>query len=154
MIGPMAHPHLPSTEAAVTAVRALAREHGREMTVTDDIGADRTSRRTSAGAFAVLDPDGSLPHEAFVELGGSPAVTVRLFPEDDALITVDGIEFADVPRDAVPAFLRSVYGGLAHVKGRFFPPGWWLVVPLPGDETYKELVSGASLTPWLNSRVR
>ncbi|MFF5423497.1 MULTISPECIES: hypothetical protein [unclassified Streptomyces] len=150
----MAHPHLPSTEAAVTAVRALAREHGREMTVTDDIGADRTSRRTSAGAFAVLDPDGSLPHEAFVELGGSPAVTVRLFPEDDALITVDGIEFADVPRDAVPAFLRSVYGGLAHVKGRFFPPGWWLVVPLPGDETYKELVSGASLTPWLNSRVR
>ncbi|WP_309054447.1 hypothetical protein [Streptomyces sp.] len=150
----MAHPHLPSTEAAVTAVRALAREHGREMTVTDDIGADRTSRRTSAGAFAVLDPDGSLPHEAFVELGGSPAVTVRLFPEDDALITVDGIEFADVPRDAVPAFLRSVYGDLAHVKGRFFPPGWWLVVPLPGDETYKELVSGASLTPWLNSRVR
>ncbi|CAM5354759.1 hypothetical protein STANM309S_03434 [Streptomyces tanashiensis] len=45
------------------------------------------------------------------------------------------IEFADVPRDAVPAFLRSVHGGLAHVKGRFFPPGWWLIVPLPGDET-------------------
>ncbi|GAA3908906.1 hypothetical protein GCM10022244_18670 [Streptomyces gulbargensis] len=150
----MPHLHLPSTEAAVTAVRAIAREHGREATVTDDIGADRTSRRTSAGAFTVLDPDGSLPHEAFVELGGSPAVTVRLFPEDDALITVDGIEFWDVPRDAVPAFLRSVYDGLAHVKGRFFPPGWWLIVPLPGDETYKEPVPGTSLTPWLNGRVR
>lgn len=67
---------------------------------------------------------------------------------------MDGIEFADVPRDAVPAFLRSVHGGLAHVKGRLFPPGWWLVVPLPGDETYKELVPDATLTPWLSSRVR
>ncbi|MEU4075978.1 hypothetical protein DEJ45_17865 [Streptomyces venezuelae] len=150
----MAHPHLPSTEAAVTAIREIAREFGLEMTVTDDIGADQTSRRTSSGAFTVLDPDGSLPHEAYVELGGSPSVTVQIFPEDDARIFVDGIEFADVPRDAVPAFLRSVHGGLAHVKGRLFPPGWWLVVPLPGDETYKELVPDATLTPWLNSRVR
>ncbi|APE26347.1 MULTISPECIES: hypothetical protein [Streptomyces] len=150
----MAHPHLPSTEAAVTAIREIAREFGLEMTVTDDIGADQTSRRTSSGAFTVLDPDGSLPHEAYVELGGSPSVTVQIFPEDDARIFVDGIEFADVPRDAVPAFLRSVHGGLAHVKGRLFPPGWWLVVPLPGDETYKELVPDATLTPWLSSRVR
>ncbi|MFC8289775.1 hypothetical protein ACFUJ0_02935 [Streptomyces sp. NPDC057242] len=150
----MTHPHLPSTEAAVTAIREVAREFALEMTVTDDIGADRTSRRTSADAFAVLDPDGSLPHEAFVELGGSPVVTVQVFPEEDARITVEGIEFADVPRDAVPAFLRSVHGGLAHLKGRFFPPGWWLVVPLPGDETYRELVPGASLTPWMNRNVR
>ncbi|MFE7581391.1 hypothetical protein ACFU5Y_07490 [Streptomyces gardneri] len=150
----MAHPHLPTTEAAVTAIREIAREFHLEMTVTDDIGADQTSRRTSAGAFAVLDPDGSLPHEAFVELGGSPSLTVQVFPEDDARITVDGIEFDDVPRDAVPAFLRSVLGGLAHVKGRFFPPGWWLVVPLPGDTTYKELVPGSSLTPWMNRSVR
>ncbi|MFE1906644.1 hypothetical protein H4W23_20660 [Streptomyces gardneri] len=150
----MAHPHLPTTEAAVTAIREIAREFHLEMTVTDDIGADQTSRRTSAGAFAVLDPDGSLPHEAFVELGGSPSLTVQVFPEDDARITVDGIEFADVPRDAVPGFLRSVLGGLAHVKGRFFPPGWWLVVPLPGDTTYKELVPGSSLTPWMNRSVR
>ncbi|WP_328943648.1 hypothetical protein OG259_20885 [Streptomyces sp. NBC_00250] len=150
----MPHPHLPSTEAAVTAIRGFAQEFNLEMTVTDDIGADRTSRRTSAGAFAVLDPDGSLPHEAYVELGGSPLVTVQIFPEDDARIVVDGIAFEDVPRDAVPAFLRSVHGGLAHVKGRFLPPGWWLVVPLPGDETYKELVPGASLTPWMNRNVR
>ncbi|MFE7549111.1 hypothetical protein [Streptomyces gardneri] len=150
----MAHPHLPTTEAAVTAIREIAREFHLEMTVTDDIGADQTSRRTSSGAFAVLDPDGSLPHEAFVELGGSPSLTVQVFPEDDARITVDGIEFDDVPRDAVPAFLRSVLGGLAHVKGRFFPPGWWLVVPLPGDTTYKELVPGSSLTPWMNRTVR
>ncbi|KOX38573.1 MULTISPECIES: hypothetical protein [unclassified Streptomyces] len=148
------HPHLPSTEATVTAIREIAREFGLEMTVTDDIGADRTSRRTASDAFAVLDPDGSLPHEAFVELGGSPAVTVQVFPEDDARITVEGIEFADVPRDAVPAFLRSVHGGLAHVKGRFFPPGWWLVVPLPGDGTHRELVPGASLTAWMNRNVR
>ncbi|MER8232147.1 hypothetical protein [Streptomyces sp. NPDC094049] len=150
----MAHPHLPSTEAAVVALRDIAREFGLEMSVTDDIGADQTSRRTSAGAFSVLDTDGSLPHEAFVELGGSPSVDVQIYPEDDARITVDGIEFADVPRDAVPAFVRSVHGGLAHVKGRLFPPGWWLVVPLPGDETYKELVPGGARTPWMNSRTR
>ncbi|MEU5918331.1 hypothetical protein [Streptomyces sp. NPDC047141] len=150
----MAHPHLPTTEAAVTAIREIAREFHLEMTVDDSIGADQTSRRTSSGAFAVLDPDGSLPHEAYVELGGSPSVTVQVYPEDDARITVDGIEFADVPRDAVPAFLRSVHGGLAHVKSRFLPPGWWVVVPLPGDVTYKELVTGVTLTPWMSARVR
>ncbi|MEW1699978.1 hypothetical protein ACIQCR_02150 [Streptomyces sp. NPDC093249] len=150
----MAHPHLPSTEAAVVALRDIAREFGLEMSVTDDIGADQTSRRTSSGAFSVLDTDGSLPHEAFVELGGSPSVDVQIYPEDDARITVDGVEFADVPRDAVPAFVRSVHGGLAHVKGRLFPPGWWLVVPLPGDETYKELVPGVALTPWMSGRTR
>ncbi|MDJ0463405.1 hypothetical protein [Streptomyces sp. H27-C3] len=146
----MEHPHFSSTEAVVTALRAVARDHEREMTVTDDIGADQVSRRTSAGAFSVVDPDGSLPHEAFVELGGSPTVTVRVFPEDDATITVDGVEFADVPRAAAPAFPRSVYGGLAHLKGKFFPPGWWLIVSLPGDETYKELVVGGTLSPWLS----
>ncbi|KQX09857.1 hypothetical protein ASC82_27620 [Streptomyces sp. Root431] len=150
----MAHPHLPTTEAAVTAIRAIAQEFHLEMTVTDAIGADQTSRRTSSGAFTVLDPDGSLPHEAYVELGGSPSLTVQVFPEDDARITVDNIEFADVPRDAVPAFLRSVLGGLAHVKGRFFPPGYWLVVPLPGDSTYKELIPVSSLTPWMNRNFR
>ncbi|MEV4944517.1 hypothetical protein [Streptomyces sp. NPDC053755] len=150
----MGHPHLPSTQSAVTAIREIAREYGLAISVTDDIGADRTSRRTSADAFTVLDPDGSLPHEAFIELGGSPSVTVRLFPEDDARITVDDVEFDDVPRDSVPAFLRSVHGGLASVKGRFFPPGWWLVVPLPGDETYKELVPAGTLSPWLSTRVR
>ncbi|WP_367436283.1 hypothetical protein [Streptomyces celluloflavus] len=144
----MGHPHLPTTEAAVTAIREIADEYHLELTVTDDIGADQTSRRTSSGAFTVLDADGSLPHEAFVELGGSPAVSVQIFPEDDARITVDSVTFADVPRDSVPAFLRSVYGGLAHVKGRTFPPGQWLVVPLPGDETYKELIF-RGLSPWM-----
>ncbi|MFJ9826963.1 hypothetical protein ACIRSU_21710 [Streptomyces sp. NPDC101160] len=148
------HPHLPTTESAVAAIREVAREYNLEMLVTDDIGADQTSRRTSAGAFAVLDPDGTLPHEAFVELGGTPSVTVRLYPEDDAQITVEGVVFDDVPRDSVPAFLRSAFGGLAHVKGRFFPPGWWLVVPLPGDETYKEPVALRMLSPWLSGRVR
>ncbi|MFD5069865.1 hypothetical protein ACIOEZ_35120 [Streptomyces sp. NPDC087866] len=150
----MTHPHLPTTEAAVTAVREVAQAYDLEATVADDIGADRTSRRESAGAYAVTDADGSLPHEAFIELGGAPAVTVQLFPEDDARITVDGVVFDDVPRDSVPAFLRSVYGGMAYVKGRFFPPGQWLVVPLPGDETYKELVPRALLSPWLSRNFR
>ncbi|WCD89184.1 hypothetical protein KPP03845_105603 [Streptomyces xanthophaeus] len=150
----MAHPHLPTTEAAVRAIRAIADDHGLALTVTDDIGADQTSRRTSAGLFTTLDPDGSLPHEAFVELSGVPAVTVRIFPEDDAKITVDHVGFHDVPRDAVPAFLRSVYGGLAYTKGRFFPPGQWLIVPMPGDETYKELITNLNLTPWLSRSAR
>ncbi|MFC8536851.1 hypothetical protein ACFUJY_23430 [Streptomyces sp. NPDC057249] len=150
----MTHPRLPTTEAAVTAVREVAQAYDLEVTVTDDIGADRTSRREAAGAFAVTDADGSLPHEAFVELGGAPAVTVQVFPEDDARITVDGVVFEDVPRDSVPAFLRSVYSGTAYVKGRLFPPGQWLVVPLPGDETYKELVPHALLSPWLSRNFR
>ncbi|GAA3040408.1 hypothetical protein GCM10010448_23720 [Streptomyces glomeratus] len=150
----MKHPHLPTTEAAVTAIHEIAREFGLEFAVTHDIGADQTSRRTAAGAFTVLDPDGSLPHEAFVELGGSPAVTVRLFPEDDAKVTVDDVDFEDLPRDSVPAFLRSVYGGLARVKGRAFPPGHWLIVPLPGDETYRELIPHTTLTPWLARNAR
>ncbi|MFH8769504.1 MULTISPECIES: hypothetical protein [unclassified Streptomyces] len=150
----MENVHLPTTEAAVSAIRDIAEEFGLTMSVTDDIGADRTSRRTSAELFTVFDPDGSLPHEAFVELVGSPSVSVRLFPEGDAKITVDGVEFHDVPRDSVPAFLRSVYGGLASTKGRLFPPGQWLVVPLPGDETYKELITNPNLTPWLARSAR
>ncbi|WP_374771815.1 hypothetical protein OG756_40840 [Streptomyces sp. NBC_01310] len=150
----MTYPSLPTTESAVAAIRAIAAEYRRAVIVSDDIGADQTSRRTSAPLFDVVDPGGSLPHEAFVELGGSPVVSVRIFPEDDAEITVDGVEFHDVPRDAVPPFLVSVYSGLAFVKGRFFPPGYRLYVPLPGDETYKERILGVSLTPWLSARVR
>lgn len=150
----MEDPRLLSTEAVVSAVRDIADEYRLTMTVTEDIGADQTSRRTSAGAFVTVDPDGSLPHEAFVELVGVPDVSVRIFPEDDAKITVDGVEFHDVPKDAVPTFLRSVYGGLAFTKGRFFPPGQWLVVPMPGDETYKELIASVTLTPWLSRRAR
>ncbi|MFE4665910.1 hypothetical protein ACFRI7_10780 [Streptomyces sp. NPDC056716] len=146
--------HLPTTEAAVTALRAIAAEYAREIEVSHDIGADQTSRRSASGVGVTTDPDGSLPHEAYVEFGGSPVVDVRLFPDDDALIKVDGVEFHDVPRDEVPGFLRSIFGGLAYVKGRFFPPGYFLIVPLPGDRTYKEAVTMISLTPWLSGRVR
>ncbi|GHB71054.1 hypothetical protein GCM10010347_46600 [Streptomyces cirratus] len=150
----MKHPSLPTTESAVSAVREIADGYRLTMTVTHDIGADQTSRRSSAELFKATDPDGSLPHEAFIDLPGRPAVSVRLFPEDDALISVDGVEFHDVPRDSVPAFLRSVYGGLAHVTSRFFPPGYRLTIPLPGDETYREPVPALTLTPWLSSVVR
>ncbi|GAA1358886.1 hypothetical protein [Streptomyces beijiangensis] len=151
----MAYPQLVSVEAAVVAVREVAQEYQLEVEVTHDIGADQTSRRTAAGVFAIMDADGSMPHEAYVELGGRPAVTVQLFPDGDAKITVEGVEFHDIPRDSVPVFLRSVYGGLAHVTGKLFPPGHWLVVPLPGDQTYKEMVlRGAGLSRWLSARVR
>ncbi len=64
--------HLPTTEAAVTALRALADRYGREIEVIHDIGADQTSRRTAAGVGVTTDPDGALPHEAHVEFGGLP----------------------------------------------------------------------------------
>lgn len=144
----------PTTESAVTALRTLAAEYGREIEVSHDIGADQTSRRSAAGVGITMDPDGSLPHEAYVDLGGSPQVSVRLFPEDDALITVEGVECPDVPRDDVPAFLRSLYDDLAHVKARRFPPGYFLIVPLPGDRTHREFMPMITLTPWLSSRVR
>ncbi|MEV0013064.1 hypothetical protein [Streptomyces tendae] len=146
--------HLPTTQSAVTALRAVAEEYAVEIEVTDDIGADQTSRRMAAGVGVTTDADGSLPHEAFVEFGGVPRVSVRLFHEGDALITVENVEFPDVERDDVPAFLRSVFGGLAHVQGRRFPPGYRLIVPLPGDRAHKEHVSMLLLTPWLSSRVR
>ncbi|MDX2542900.1 hypothetical protein ACOT81_24070 [Streptomyces sp. WI04-05B] len=146
--------HLPTTEAAVTALRALAAEYSREIEVGHDIGADQTSRRTAAGIGVTTDPDGSLPHEAFAEFGGVPRVTVRLFPDDDALITVEGVECHDIARDDVPAFLRSVYDGLAFVAARRFPHTRHLVVPLPGDRTYKEYIPLLGLSPWLSSRIR
>lgn len=146
--------HLPTTEAAVGALHAIAAEHGRRIEVTHDIGADRTSRRGAAGFGVTTDPDGSLPHEAYAEFGGVPRVSVRLHPDDDALITVEGVEFHDVPRDDVPAFLHSVLGGLAHVRARRFPPSASLVVPLPGDRTYREQLAAYLLTPWLSSRMR
>ncbi len=86
--------------------------------------------------------------------GGTPRVDVRLYPEDDALVTVEGVECHDIPRDDVPAFVRSVFEGLAHVTARRFPPGYRLVVPLPGDRAHKEYLPGVLLTPWLSSRIR
>ncbi|MFE9553721.1 hypothetical protein ACFYMW_00950 [Streptomyces sp. NPDC006692] len=58
----------------------------------------------------------------------------------------------DVPCDVAPASPSSLSSGYAHLKGRFFPPGWWPVVPVPGDRAY-QLVLGA-LTPWMSARVR
>lgn len=146
--------HLPTTEAAVTSLRAIAAEYAREIEVTHDIGADRTSRRSAAGVGVTADPDGSLPHEAYVEFGGLPRVSVRLYPDDDALITVEGVECPDVARDDVPAFVRSVFDDRAFVKVRRFPPGRFLIVPLPEDRTHREYMPMLSLTPWLNGRVR
>ncbi|MBY8346080.1 hypothetical protein LXH13_20860 [Streptomyces spinosirectus] len=146
--------HLPTTEAAVTALRALADEYAREIEVDHDIGADRTSRRSAAGVGVTADPDGSLPHEAHVEFGGLPRVSVRLYADDDALITVEGVECPDVDRDDVPAFVRSLFDDRAFVKSRRFPPARFLIVPLPQDRTHREYVRLVGLGPWLSSRVR
>ncbi|MGI5336138.1 hypothetical protein ACQEVS_01380 [Streptomyces sp. CA-181903] len=146
-------PH-PSTEAVVTAVREVAAEYGRTVAaVTHDIGADRVARRTSAPLFAVADPDGSLPHEAFVELAGPPHVELTVHPEGDTRVVVEGVDFPDVAHEHVPDFLRALFLGTAHVATRFFPPATTFVVPLPGDVTYKEYV-GVPLSPWLAARRR
>ncbi|EMF01126.1 hypothetical protein J7W19_01395 [Streptomyces mobaraensis NBRC 13819 = DSM 40847] len=144
----------PSTEAVVAAVREVAAEYGRAVTaVTHDIGADQVARRTSAPLFAVADPDGSLPHEAFVELSGPPRIELTVHPEGDTRVVVEGVDFPDVAHEHVPDFLRALFLGTAHLKSRFFPPATTLVVPLPGDVTYKEHV-GAPLSPWLAARRR
>jgi hypothetical protein len=44
--------HPPSTEAAVTALRAFAAEYAREIEVRRAIGADETSRRTAMTSSA------------------------------------------------------------------------------------------------------
>ncbi|MFE0464741.1 hypothetical protein ACFW1A_36355 [Kitasatospora sp. NPDC058965] len=141
----MSRAALPTTEAAVAAVTALARRHGRALAVEHDIGADRTF----AGAVGAVDA--ALPHEALLELAGRPAVRVRLFTHDEALVTVEGVD-VDVPRDRLPAFLDAVYGGLAHVKVRAFPPARTLKIAVPGEPTYREHVD--LMTPWLWSVAR
>ncbi|WP_405748311.1 hypothetical protein [Streptomyces canus] len=141
--------HLPTTEAAVTALRALAAAYGLAIEVTHDIGADQTSRRSAAGVGVTTDPDGTLPHEANVELGGRPQVDVRLCPDHDALITIDAFECPDIARDDVPA----LYEGHAWVKTRRFPPSHFLMVPLPGDRVHKEFIP-VGLRPWLSGRTR
>ncbi|MFB6548885.1 hypothetical protein [Streptomyces sp. NPDC056405] len=70
---------LPTTQAAVTALRAIAVDYALEIDVTDDIGADQTSRRKR-----------------------------QLPPEGDALITVENVSTgatlrpASCPRSSSP----------------------------------------------------
>ncbi|GAA2064555.1 hypothetical protein GCM10009801_09270 [Streptomyces albiaxialis] len=151
----------PSTEAAVRAIRAVAERHGLPVTVEHAIGADESSRRTAAGAFAVTDEDGSLPHEAWLEIPATegpltPHITVQVFEEGDAHLTLDGITFHDVPREQAPAFLETVLDGRARVKMTWWPPYCRLIVALPGDRTYKEVVPmvHGGLSRWMNALAR
>ncbi|MER7844927.1 hypothetical protein ABTZ03_13410 [Kitasatospora sp. NPDC096077] len=146
----MTPPKLPTTQAAVLAIEALAARHGRAVRAQHDIGRDQT--------FAGLvgqdagEPD-AIPHEALLEFGGTPATGVRLFTHDEAVVTVEGIDF-DVPRDSVPAFLNSVWSDLVHVKARAFPPSTTLIVTVPGEPGYREAAGPRDLTPWLSGRIR
>lgn len=49
-------PRLPTTRAAVTALRKTAAARGPTVTVAHDIGADRTSRRTPSPPPTPTDP--------------------------------------------------------------------------------------------------
>ncbi|MFD5463398.1 hypothetical protein ACFWIQ_11330 [Kitasatospora sp. NPDC127059] len=146
---PPHQPHLPTTQAAVLAIEAVAARHGLAVRAQHDIGSDQTF----AGLVGQDDGAGAIPHEALLEFGGSPVTTVRLFTHDEAVVTVEGIAF-DVPRDSVPAFLNSVWSGLVHVKARTFPPATTLIVTVPGEPGYREPVGPYGLTPWLSGRIR
>ncbi|MER7752584.1 hypothetical protein [Kitasatospora sp. NPDC097643] len=150
----MSHPPLPTTQSAVHAIEAMAARHGREVRAQHDIGRDRTfaglvgaDGTGSSGGSGSSELD-AIPHEALLEIAGRPAVTVRLFVHDEAVVSLDGIAF-DVPRDSVPAFLNSVWTGLVHVKARTFPPSTTMVVTVPGEDGYRESVGVHDLTPWI-----
>jgi putative RNA 2'-phosphotransferase len=49
---------------------------------------------------------------------------------------------------------RRVFGDLAHVRARRFPPGYFLIMPLPGDRTHREYIPMIIFSPWLSGRVR
>ncbi|MDI6411997.1 hypothetical protein ACH4LN_07285 [Streptomyces albus] len=159
------HPHHPpqihSTEAAVAVLCALAERRGLPVTVEHAIGVDQSSRRTAAGAFAVTDEDGSLPHEALLEIPATdgpdgtpftPHVTVQIFEEGDAHITLDQVTFHDLPREATPAFLEAVFDRRAHLHRTWYPPFCRLVVTLDDGLAYKEIVPMAygGVSRWMS----
>ncbi|NSC22655.1 hypothetical protein FM076_16340 [Streptomyces albus subsp. chlorinus] len=155
-------PQIHSTEAAVRVLSALAERRGLPVAVEHAIGADESSRRTAAGAFAVTDEDGSLPHEALLEIPATdgpngapltPRITVQLFEEGDAHITLDHVTFHDLPREATPAFLEAVFDRRAHLRRTWYPPFCRLVVALDDELSYKEVVPMAygGLSRWLAS---
>ncbi|WP_327065458.1 hypothetical protein OG500_06675 [Kitasatospora sp. NBC_01250] len=152
---------LPTTQAAVVAATAVAERHGRRVTATHDIGDDQTFaglHRPGAPVGASRGTDWThqdlahVPHEALLEFGGVPGISVRLFDHDEVTVTVEGVAFEDVPRDSMPAFLDAVWSGLAHTKVHRFPPGLTLKVAVPGEPTYSELVLRA--TAWINGIAR
>ncbi|MBD0692735.1 hypothetical protein [Streptomyces sp. CBMA123] len=144
------HPStLPTTQAAVLAIEAVAARHGRTVRAQHDIGSDQTF----AGLVGQDGGPGAVPHEALLEFDGSPRLAVRLFSHDEVTVTVEGIAF-DVPRDSVPAFLNSVWADLVHVRARTFPPSTTLIVTVPGEPGYREAVGPHDLTPWLSGRIR
>ncbi|MFB6889099.1 hypothetical protein ACFCX4_07260 [Kitasatospora sp. NPDC056327] len=150
----MPHPRLPSTQAAVTAIEALAARHGRAVSTGHDIGRDRTfAGWVGADGGGADELAAGVPHEALVEIAGPPTITVRLFVHDEAVVTVDNIAF-DVPRDSVPAFLNSVWTGLVHVRQRVFPPSCTMIVTVPGESSYREAVTLYTLSPWLAGKLR
>ncbi|MFF7636847.1 hypothetical protein ACFZB9_27395 [Kitasatospora sp. NPDC008050] len=152
---------LPTTQAAVAAATAVAERHGRQVTATHDIGDDRTFAglsRPGACGGPVSGTDWThqdlarVPHEALLEFGGVPEISVRLFDHDEVTVTVEGVAFEDVARDSLPPFLDAVWSGLAHTRIHRFPPGLTLKVAVPGEPTYSEHV--LRTTAWINGIAR
>ncbi|MEV0534498.1 hypothetical protein [Kitasatospora sp. NPDC050463] len=148
----MPHPPLPSTQSAVFAIEAMAARHGREVRAAHDIGRDQTFAGL-VGGHDVGDGLDAIPHEALLEIGGRPEITVRLFVHDEVVVAVDNIAF-DVPRDSVPAFLDAVWSGQVQVRRRTFPPSCTLIVTVPGEPGYREAVAHHQLSPWLAGLIR
>ncbi|WP_372588008.1 hypothetical protein [Streptomyces albidoflavus] len=101
----MSCPHLPTTQAAVLAVREVAGAFHRTGEVTEEIGADRVSRAPGVAPSPWTADAEELPHEAYIELSGTPSVQVRLYADGDASVCVEGVDCPDLDRDVVPAFL-------------------------------------------------
>jgi hypothetical protein len=132
---------LPSTQAVIDAVRATAARHGREVSLSEDIGDDITSAGPDLSRPAM---DASFfTHEAYLELSGVPAIAIEVRDHDLLRVDVDGVQL-DVARDRVPDVLEAVWGGRAWVHRPSAPV---LHVALPGDVTYREAV--LVWTPWL-----
>ncbi|MFJ3973832.1 hypothetical protein [Streptomyces sp. NPDC090021] len=141
----------PTTQSAIVAIRETAAEFGHAIAVEEEIGNDDSSAGLSVDRRD--DADNFFSHEAFIRIGGRPAIEVCLYDHDEARVGLDGVEF-DVPRDSVPAFPHAVWSGLVHVKTRVFPPSGTLIVTLPGEPSYREPLLSPNVTPWLVGLMR
>ncbi len=111
----------------------------------EDIGDDVTGPGPDLSRAADIS---FFSHEAFVEISGTPAISVAIRDDDDLVVGIDGVEL-DVPRDRVPDVPEAVWDGRARVHHPMTPV---LCVAVPGDETYSEAV--LTWTPWLMSVTR
>jgi hypothetical protein len=139
-----------STQQIIEAVCDLADTHGRTITLSEEIGADRTSQ-SSLRSPTEATWEESLVHEAHLTVAGSPTFAISIYEHDDVLVEIDGIPFEDVPKDTVPLLVRAVLEDRAHLHTTSLLRGQKVVVELhPGGPTLTRLLERPDLgTPWL-----